>query len=807
MKRLRSRFHWNSGGWKRLPFSVNRGMIEYCLLALGLAMITLIIGLWLPPEELVSPENKAPLSVLDRTGQTLALVRDPHHGREEPLKRSELPTHAIDAVLSIEDRQFYSHPGVSIRGIARALVDNWKAGRIVSGGSTITQQLVRIRLQPERRTIFWKLREAYDALRLELALSKDDILLSYLNSAYFGEQSYGIQAAARTYFGKSAKELSLHETTLLIGLIQSPIGLNPLRAPERAEERAALVLKRMRDDEKITEEQETEALGSPLSYGGTSPALHAPHFVFWVLQNHPELLHQDDPVKTTLDLSLQREVERIIDRRLEKLTEHNVTSAAVVVLDAHTGEILSMVGSADYNDIEHDGAVNVAISPRQPGSTMKAFTYALALSQGGTPATTVEDIEARFFTQEGTPYVPRNYDFREHGLVRYREALGNSYNIAAVKVAERVGVERLLSFVREAGITTLTQDASHYGLALTLGDGEVTLLELATAYGLFARGGSTLCARALVSDAPCLSKQLLDPRVAWLISDILSDERARLPQFALGGPLSFPFPVAAKTGTTRNGRDNWTIAFTPDRVVGVWVGNADNTPMHDITGITGAAPILHDVMLATERDLPEKTFAKPSGIVEKEVCHLSGKLPTDLCNDRIIEHFIAGTEPRTQDDLWKSLTLDRRNGLLASDSCPSEFIEKRTFAVFPTSLSRWARDEGWPDPPHEFSPLCPRTSEPGSPTGELRISHPRNGDVFELDPLVPDEFEKLLLEAEGLVTSVEWFINDTSIGMGSAPDFRLDWQPEPGSWTLRAQSGNESDVVRFSVRRKGESAQ
>ncbi|HRH93818.1 MAG TPA: penicillin-binding transpeptidase domain-containing protein, partial [Candidatus Peribacteria bacterium] len=493
-----------------------------------------------------------------------------------------------------------------------------------------------------------------------------------------------------------------------------------------------------------------------------------------------------------------------VDYNVDKLADANVTSAAVVVLDAKTGEILAMVGSRDYFDEQHDGAVNVAVSARQPGSALKPFVYALAMQRGDTPATTVADIETQFFTQEGNPYVPRNYDYGYHGLVRYREALANSYNIAAVKTLEKVGVAQLMGFLKSAGVSTLSLTPEHYGLALALGDAEVRLLELTQAYGMFARGGTTLRPVALLGETSGKGERVLDEKIAWQVSDILSDNDARVAEFGDQSPLLLPFPSAAKTGTTRNSRDNWTVGYTPDRVVGVWVGNADNTPMRGTSGITGAGPIYHDVMLAAMQGVAPSAFRRPAGLTDVTVCRLSGLLPTPQCPGVLTEHFIAGTEPKKRDDLFRTFRIDSRNGLLATDACPPQFVQQKDFAVFPVELRKWARENGWQQPPVANSPLCggAGTAVPAEPAS-LEITKPSASDSFKLDPLVPDRNEHVLFEAaaDSGVRTVDWYVDGTKVGTGKAPDFRFSWSPKPGEFTIEAVSGDLRRQVRIEVLR------
>jgi len=757
------------------------------LAALGLYLF------WPLPSALRIEKANLPLRILDRNSKLLYEKRQNDFGSQNHLAYNDIPDSIIESIIAIEDQAFFHHIGINPKSILRAAWQNFSAGKIVSGGSTITQQLVRNRLKPEKRNYLYKAHEALLALKLETRLSKEEILEAYLNSAYFGHQAYGIQAAANIFFEKNASELSLAESAFLAGLIQSPSNYDPYKNFETAKKRQSRVIDAM----SISESEKLELKDEPLKLGSGKIDIKAPHFVMWVIENYGEI--NDREIKTTLDLDLQLEIEQIVRRQLAKLEDKNVTSAAVVVLDVKNGDLLAMVGSADYFDSAHDGQVNVALSDRQPGSALKPFTYALALKNGATAASTVADIETQFFTQNGNPYIPRNYDYGYHGLVRYREALANSYNIPAVKVLEKVGVENLLSFLKGAGLTTLTNTPEHYGLALTLGDGEVKLLELAEAYGMLARGGKTLNVRTTPNDKPGEEKRLLDEKISWLINDILDDDLARLPEFGENGPLEFDFPVAAKTGTTRNSRDNWTFGYTPSRVVGVWVGNADNSPMRGTSGITGAGPIFHEVMIAAMRDQPKVSFKRPEGIIEQEICALSGKLPTKYCPHTTKEWFIRGTEPDETDNLFTPLRIDTRNELLANPNCPEKFIKEEVFAIFPPELKTWARENGWPSPPTKYSPLCPPKE---MQTGTwLTIENPNHGESFLLDPLIPDENEKIILSASASddIQEIDWYINDQKIGSGSAPTFHLEWPPVGGVHKITARASETTGEVSIEV--------
>lgn len=763
------------------------------------------------PRKLRESSTMPPLRIEDRSGVLLYEAMNPTYGANRYIRYDDMPQILITALIATEDRSFRRHFGVSIRGIARAIFQNLRAGRIISGGSTISQQLVKIRLKSRKRGWIAKAGEALLAMKIEIAMSKNHILEAYLNEAYFGHQAYGIAAASGTYFGKSVHELSVAEIALLVGLLQSPSAYDPFIDKGAAEERKNTVLNALEQTGNLNVTEKEELSYEPISLAEDRIPILAPHFVQWLIENHGDALTYRESIRTTIDVNLQKEIEEVIEYQLKRLTGKNVSSAAIVVLDVHSGEILAMVGSHDFFDAKNDGQVNVAISPRQPGSALKPFTYALAFEDGKTAASVIADTNVQMLTQEGNPYTPRNYDYEHHGLVRYREALANSYNIPAIKIAGEVGVAKILKLLREAGITTLKEEPEFYGVALTLGDGEVSLLELTKAYAIFPRLGRTLPLRVFQKkeaiDTEEEERQILSPQISWLISDILSDSTARIAEFGLENLLEFSYPVAAKTGTTRNARDNWVVGYTPHRLVGVWVGNADNTPMRGTSGITGAGPIFHDVMELAMRTLPKENFAMPYGITQREICAISGKLPSDACDKKVMEYFIGGTEPTEEDTMHQILAIDRRNRLLAQEECDTTSVQKEHFILFPPELLSWAREQGYREPPKEFSPLCGKMDEvvihadQENESPWIRITHPKIGDSFMLDPLVPDASEKVILEAEASesISQVHWFMGEKEIGIGTAPEYRLAWEPHEGTWLIRAVTGEYEDTVQISI--------
>ena len=724
------------------------------LLGLTAAGVTRWLTVDLPsPDRLYERATAPSTRIYDRDGRLLYEILDPHGGAHTPVPLSEVPPACLDATIATEDASFYQNPGVDFWAIARALWINLRGGEILSGGSTITQQLARnLLLSPEERTevsLERKLRESILAWRLARTYSKDETLALYLNETYYGNLAYGIEAAARTYFAKRAAELDLAECALLAGLPQSPARYNPLESPNAAQGRQRVVLGLMVKHGFIPQQEADLAAREDLRFAAAPFPIEAPHFVMFArgqLEREfglEAIYTQGLQVYTTLDLDAQEAAQRIVRYRLAQLVAtrpgqppRNVRNAAVVVMDPHTGQVRALVGSPDYFDPRIDGAVNAAVALRQPGSSIKPITYAAAFDPTRlrplTPPTMMVDVRTAFVTREGEPYVPRNYDRRWHGPVLLRQALASSYNLIAVKVLDLVGVEEMIRLARSMGVTTF-DDADRFGLALTLGGGEVRLLELTTAYGAFANGGQRLepvtitrvedhRGRVLKAWEATTGSRVLDERVAYLITHILSDQLARAPSFGEGSALRLSRPAAAKTGTTTDWRDNWTVGYTPDLVVGVWAGNADNEPMVHVSGVTGAAPIWHDVMETLLKGQPVHEFVEPPGIVRMEVCADSGLPPFEppaagrehaagrrrvRCPRTITELFIEGTQPTRSDDWHWTYTLDVRNGLLAGPGCPPEFTTKRRYTLYPAEAQDWVRWQNIPQPPDVYSPLCP----------------------------------------------------------------------------------------------------
>ncbi len=752
--------------------------------------------------------------IYDRNGELLYEILPPDGGRNTAIALAAVPAHCVNAVIATEDANFYHHPGVDVAGIARALVINIRGGEVIAGGSTITQQVARnLLLEPEQRqqrTLQRKLRESILAIRLQNSLSKDEILTLYLNQVYFGNLAYGLDGAARAYFARGAAELSLAECALLGSIIQNPAAYDPLSNLDAAKGRQENTLRLMVNNDMITQPEADLALNDEMQFAATRFPIKAPHFVMAVWKqlqrDYADSLYADGlDVVTTVDLNWQDEAQAIVQQQLDRLNHPPIgarvpadaNNAALVAIDPFTGQVLTMLGSPDYFDENIDGAVNAALALRQPGSALKPFTYAAAMSQPEpwTAATMMLDVETPFITRKLESYTPANFGLVEHGPVLVRESLASSYNIPAVIALEAVGLQRMIDLAAGAGLTSLAEN-TQVDLSITLGGGEVRLLDLAQAYSIFPNGGhfveptfilnvTTRSGEVLYEwQPPQLNQQLLDARVSYIISDMLSDPHARIPSFGTNSALEIGRPAAAKTGTTTDFRDNWVLGYTPNLVVGVWVGNADNTPMVDVTGISGAGPIWNQFMRRVLLGQPELAFIRPPGIVTQEVCTISGLLPTPECPRRRLELFVEGTEPTSQDNIYQTFTVDRRTGLLADALTPSDDQIERVYAVLPQEARDWAIRNGIPQPPAGAAIRAP------DETVGLRLLEPDPYTIFQISPMTPLETQRLRLTVGTPpgTQAVTYHMNGENLGTVEAEPWVLWWGLQPGEHELTAEA-------------------
>lgn len=679
------------------------------------------------PQDLTTRNIAASTKIYDKDGELLYDIFQNYN--RTPIKMSDVPEHVKQATIAIEDKDFYKHSGFSIPGIIRSLFD-FVIHRRIEGGSTLTQQLIKNALLSGERTLVRKLKEFILAVQVERAYAKDQILEMYLNEIPYGGTAYGIEAAANLYFGKSAKDLNLAEAALLAGLPQRPSVYSPYGSrPELAKVRQKAVLRRMVEDGYITQNQADQVSLEQLTYrtAQNEAGFKAPHFVLYVKEKLIEqfgdkMVEQGGlRVTTSLDYKLQKQAEEIARDEVKNLSSAKVGNGAAVILDPKTGQILAMVGSKDYfGKSEPEGCiegqtcifepnVNATLSLRQPGSATKPIAYSAALEKGYTAIYTYMDVKTEFPGGDRPTYIPVNYDGQYHGSQQMRFALGNSYNIPAVKNLALTGVKGVLEQGFRMGLTTWEpseENVNSVGLSLTLGGREVRLLDLTSAFGVLANGGRQFDpvsilkvtdskGKTLFEYRPQEGRKVLDEGIAFIISDILSDNGARTAAFGSNSVLNIPGKtVGVKTGTTDEKRDNWTVGYTPSYVVGVWVGNNDNSVMSPVvtSGVTGASPIWNKIMREVLKDKPNESFARPSNVVQVEVDGLMSGKPHPGSPTRR-EYFIAGTEPKGESSAYQRAKVCKQNPhRLANEG--EEADEKDVIVLKeddPTGADKWQK--------------------------------------------------------------------------------------------------------------------
>jgi penicillin-binding protein 1C len=750
------------------------------------------------------PPNKSRLypkfssfQICDRNGKLLREILSKDYKTSCWVNLDEMSSHIVVATILREDKRFYSHFGVDPIGLIRAAYDNIKNRRIVSGGSTITMQMAKTALNLKKRSILTKMVEMIYALKLELHLSKKEILEIYLNRTPYGNQNYGIEAAANFYFRKPARQLSLGEACILASIPKSPIKLNPYRNPDPVLQEKKKILKSLLAKQLIDSLDYCCAIKESLNIVPNSFNFEASHFVDYII-NKIDMKKKNLPQRliTSIDLNLQNNFEQMLATTLKSLKSYNVNQGAVLVMDTKTGEILAMVGSKNYFD-EEEGQVNGCLALRQPGSSIKPFLYALALESGIPASYVLPDTLLEFNLADGTKFAPRNYGDKYHGPTRAREALASSFNVPTVYLLEKIGVQRFHNRLKELNFTSLNQDASFYGLSLGLGAGEVSLLEMVNGYRTIAQEGVWKEERSILNYEPrintnehekkskdknliCVypresavsnSKQVFSREIAYIITNILSDNSGRIKSFGEDSPLNLPFPCASKTGTSKDFRDNWCIGFTRKYVVGVWVGNFDGSPMEGVAGISGAAPLFRDIMIELHRKEYPPQFEEPSSLVHQKVCAKSGKIATAFCTDVIEELFISGTEPKQSCDIHNPVGQPFRVARLKP--CPTVGAQSSDLIA--------DSDE------KQFQILCPT-----------------DGDIYKIDPQVSYAAQGISFRAREDETINEVvFKLDGKILCRRKYSYEYLWKPIPGEHKLevigKGKTSPKIDQVSFRV--------
>jgi len=668
----------------RRPPQLSR--LQYILItstSISLILFYLFILRGLPsPTDLVNRQPTLSTKIYDRHGQLLfTFYKDQNRAL---INLQDIPEHFKLATLAIEDENFYNHQGFSWKGIFRSLKQIIFSQEL-QGGSTITQQLVKNVLLTPERTLTRKVKELILAIEVEILFSKDEILEMYFNEVPYGGTAYGAEQATQTYFGKSIKSVSLAEAALLAGLPASPTTYSPFGSnPHLAVQRQRQVLNQMVENHFIAPQEANQAKQQKIKLAPQYTNIKAPHFVMFikdilVKQFGLNLVEQGGlSVHTSLDLNLQQIAQEIVTQEINQLFPYHITNGAALITRPQTGEILAMVGSRNFFDTEHDGQVNLTTSLRQPGSAIKPVNYAVALQTGFTPASVIQDSPVTYNIPGSPPYSPINYDRRFHGPITLRQALANSYNVPAVKVLASYGVDKMLDMGEKMGITSWT-DRSRFGLSLTLGGAEVKMTDMAVVFASLANQGEKItlhpilkvadpsgkilieldCKKketivlpqpveAATTKTTCNPQPALSPEIAFILTDILSDPYARAQAFGLRTYLNIPnHQVAVKTGTTNDKRDNWTIGYTTDYLVATWVGNNDNSSMSQVaSGVTGASPIWHKIMVELLKDQTSHRFTPPSSLKKVSICNLTGQLACEGCPSKT-EYFIPGTEPKS----------------------------------------------------------------------------------------------------------------------------------------------------------------
>jgi penicillin-binding protein 1C len=713
----------------------------------------------------------------DRNGLPLGTILTLNQEHTAVVELDEISPDFIHAMIAAEDQRFYQHGALDGRALVRALLEAGQAREIVSGASTITMQLARM-LEPNPRTLANKFKEIWLSWRLTAGMSRDQILAAYINRLPMGGNVYGVEAAARVYYGTTARDLNLAQASLLAALPNDPTDLNPYSRWLSLKERQRYVLDRMVEDGYISTTaaeraaQEAIALQPP-----QQGIIAAPHFLFWLANQLPS--DHSPHIRTTLDRSLQRFAEAQVNQVIRALAPHQVRHAAVLVIDNHSGDVLAYVGSPNYFDETHLGRNDGVHALRQPGSALKPFLYQLALERHVIqPNTILADVPTYYPIPGAKLYQPTDYSETFQGPVRVRLALANSLNVPAVRVLERLGVAPFLDYLHQLGFEHLDQPAEHYGLGLALGSGEVSLWELAHAYVTLARQGDAIALVCQSSGAVCRSASqpsaIAAESPSWaLMADMLSDRHARAQSFGVDSVLNLPFAAAVKTGTSSDFRDTWTVGFTTDYTVATWVGNFDGSPMQQISGVTGAAPLWNRLMLRLHQHQTPRPLPAPAGLVQRPICAVTGRSPTPDC-PTVVEEFLPPD-----------------HNLTAGQSSPDN------------SQPESAEPVSWqlPDDYNEWLAMQSSDSLRGS-VEAIRLVAPQAGAYFvigdasenpNLQAIQTIEF-KLAANPDG---AVEWWLNGEKLATQSGRS--LFWNPTPGQWTLEVTQGEKRDRVEFEV--------
>lgn len=766
-------------------------------------------------EELQKNESRV-LKIYDRNNILLANLFPEYGGFYKEVKYSNLPQNLIEAVISAEDKNFFKHKGIDYKAILRAFISNLLNRKIVSGGSTITQQLSKSIIHRERNYIN-KFYEALDSIRLEKNLTKEEILTEYLNRIFFGNNCYGIGAAAELYFKKEVKDLNINESVILASIIKSGTKFNPYKYEERLHLRKIYVLGQMKNNNYIKEEEYNNYINenTTIYTNREKNILKAPHFVMYIKDSLDKLKYSNiTEVKTTLDYKMQKEASLVISNASQSLHSFNVRNISCVILNAKTGEVLSMIGSMDYFDKETDGSVNGAIALRQPGSALKPFLYAYLFDKGESPASVIGDIKT-YINSPGGDYIPENFDRKYRGPVTIRDALANSLNIPAVRWLSKYSLKDFQNILLKSGLRSIDKNPDYYGYSLVLGSAEVRLIDLASAYTIFPNSGIFINHYSAVSlkkengeifyfpKKSYTHKRVISEESAYLINKILSDKNARMGSFRSYRGLVYPFDIAIKTGTSKGSRDAWAIGYTKDYIIGLWLGDFKGSEMINITGGNGAVPILYDLFSMLNKSQKETKWDKPKDIIEREICLISGKLRGEFCKETRLEEFSIFNVPKEECGVHNLYI--KRN----SDGS----IDKKVFLNLPSEYNDWIKERQIEKPNSEwikaentyaynnlnqinnFNSL----NNQNKINERISITSPTDNSVYKIDSTLPLEYQNIFISSyipkniieANLYCNEEIIANIEELKNGS-----VIWNLKKGDYTfyIKAINSNGNDI-------------
>lgn len=775
--------------WRKLWNGKYKPLLRLILGVVLFALILRSVPYLIPIRAPDIAQTDGAITFKDRNGLPLGtlLTRDQDHTMVVPLE--DISPYFIQAIIAAEDKRYYQHGSVDVIAVFRAILEALQAREIVSGASTITMQLARM-LHPTPRTLPHKVGEIWTAWRLSAGMDKDTLLAAYINRLPMGSNLYGVEAAARTYFGLPAGDLNLAQATLLASLPNDPIDLNPYHHWQALKTRQRYVLDRMVADEMITVLEAERAYSEQVYLRSRQQGiLAAPHFLFWVSQQLPTT--DGGTIRTTLDSALQQFVATQVQQVVAALAPKRVHHAAALVIDNHTGEVLAYVGSPNYFNDSLQGQNDGVQALRQPGSTLKPFLYQLALEQQVIrPQTILADVPTTYAIPGAKLYKPVDYSETFLGPVRVRLALANSLNVPAVRVLEQVGVPIFLNHLRQLGFTHLTHDPEYYGLGLTLGSGEVSLWELAAAYLRVAHQGKAVPLVTYFGEETEQLEGTPEPTSWELVRDMLGDRHARATAFGVDSVLNLPFPAAVKTGTSSDYRDTWSVGFSADYTVATWVGNFDGTPMQQISGVMGAAPLWHRIMQHLHETTEPADFSPPSGLVQHPICAVTGQILDDnrFTSSPKVGAGLSISSPINQ-------VLDKPTPTEPNSTCPSAMVLEY---LYPEDLEKSNPKNKSIELPPEYNEWLSQQPE-NQWDGQLRIVFPEQDDYFLLASQARQDNRLEFKLAGKREEPVEWWLNGEKIA--TTQSHSLFWNMKLGNWQLEVKTagGEERDTIMFQV--------